>query len=274
MIYVQTDASINPGSSGGPLVDLRGRLVGINTMIATRAGGDEGLAFAAPSNIVRTVYEQIRKSGRVRRGDIGVRAQTITPTLAAGLGLPRETGVILADVTPRSQAASVGLRPGDLVLTVDGKVMENGRQFQVTLYRRFVGDVVTLEVMRNGETIKFPIAMDERNDAFNLAGTADPRENLVAKLGILGVTLNPQIAAMVPIQRVNSGVLVASTVQGAIDARDGGLAAGDVIHAVNRTPVQHLSALRAAIDALKPGDPVVLHLERRGELLYVAFSIE
>jgi serine protease Do len=274
MIYVQTDASINPGSSGGPLVDLRGRLVGINTMIATRAGGDEGLAFAAPSNIVRTVYEQIRKSGRVRRGDIGVTAQTITPTLAAGLGLPRETGVILADVTPRSQAASVGLRPGDLVLTVDGKVMENGRQFQVTLYRRFVGDVVTLEVMRNGETIKFPIAMDERNDAFNLAGTADPRENLVARLGILGVTLNPQIAAMVPIQRVNSGVLVASTVQGAIDARDGGLAAGDVIYAVNRTPVQHLSALRAAIDALKPGDPVVLHLERRGELLYVAFSIE
>ena len=274
MIYVQTDASINPGSSGGPLVDLRGRLVGINTLIASRAGGDEGLAFAAPSNIVRTVYEQIRKSGRVRRGDIGVRAQTITPTLAAGLGLPRETGVILADVSPRSQAASAGLRPGDLVLTVDGKVMENGRQFQVTLYRRFVGDVVTLEVMRDGETIKFPIAMTERNDAFNLSATADPRENLVARLGILGVTVNPQIAAMLPIQRVTSGILVASTVQAAIDARDGGLAAGDVIYAVNRTPVQHLSALRAAIDALKPGDPVVLHLERRGELLYVAFSIE
>ena len=79
MIYVQTDAAINPGSSGGALVDLRGRLVGINTLIASRAGGNEGIGFAAPSNIVRTVYEQIRKTGRVRRGDIGVRAQTVTP---------------------------------------------------------------------------------------------------------------------------------------------------------------------------------------------------
>ena len=90
MIYVQTDASINAGSSGGPLVDLRGRLVGINTLIASRAAGNEGLGFAAPSNIVRTVYEQIRKSGRVRRGDIGLRAQTLTPTLSAGLGLSRD----------------------------------------------------------------------------------------------------------------------------------------------------------------------------------------
>ena len=115
MIYVQTDASINPGSSGGPLVDVRGRLVGINTLIARQAGGNEGLGFAAPSNIVRTVYEQIRKSGRVRRGDIGIRAQTVTPVLAPGLGLPRDHGVVLADVLPgqsgrASRAAS--RRPG------------------------------------------------------------------------------------------------------------------------------------------------------------------
>ena len=274
MIYVQTDASINPGSSGGPLVDLRGRLVGINTLIASRAAGNEGLAFAAPSNIVRTVYEQIRKSGRVRRGDIGVRAQTLTPTLAAGLGLSRDTGVVLSDVLPRSPAARSSLRPGDLVLTVDGKAMENGRQLQVTLYRRFVGDVVTLEVMRDGQTLKIPVAMTERNDAFDLSATADPREHLVSRLGILGVSLNPQIADVLSVQRVSSGVVVASTVPNAIDARDGGLAAGDVIYAINRTPVQAVAALRTAIDALKPGDPVVLHVERRGELIYVAFSVE
>jgi serine protease Do len=274
MIYVQTDASINPGSSGGPLVDLRGRLVGINTLIASRAAGNEGLAFAAPSNIVPTVYEQIRKSGRVRRGDIGVRAQTLTPTLAAGLGLSRDTGVVLSDVLPRSPAARSGLRPGDLVLTVDGKAMENGRQLQVTLYRRFVGDVVTLEVMREGQPLKVPVAMTERNDAFDLTATADPREHLVSRLGILGVSLNPQIADVLSVQRVSAGVVVASTVPNAIDARDGGLAAGDVIYAINRTPVQAVAALRTAIDALKPGDPVVLHVERRGELIYVAFSVE
>ena len=104
MIYVQTDASINSGSSGGPLVDLRGRIVGINTLILSQAGGFEGLGFSAPSNIVRTVYEQIRRFGRVRRGDIGVRAQTVTPILARGLALPRDRGVVLADALPGSPA--------------------------------------------------------------------------------------------------------------------------------------------------------------------------
>jgi serine protease Do len=149
MIYVQTDASINQGSSGGPLVDLHGRIVGINTLIVSRAGGYEGLGFAAPSNIVRTVVEQLRKIGRVRRGDIGIRAQTVTPLLASGLRLARETGVLLADVIPGSPAARAGLAIGDVVLALDGKPMENGRQLQVGLYRHFVGDVVSLDVLRD-----------------------------------------------------------------------------------------------------------------------------
>src|SRR4029453_18369711 len=102
MVYVQTDASISPGSSGGPLVDLDGRVVGLNTLTMAKPGESSGIGFAAPSNIVRTVYEQIKAMGRVRRGDIGVRAQTVTPVLAMGLGLPRESGVVLADVLPGS----------------------------------------------------------------------------------------------------------------------------------------------------------------------------
>ena len=149
MIYVQTDASINPGSSGGALVDVRGRLVGINTMIVSRTGGSEGLGFAAPSNIVRTVCEQIRTFGRVRRGDIGIRAQTVTPELASGLSLPDEYHVILSDVVPGNPADVAGLRTGDLVITLDGKRMENGRQLQVNLYRRLIGDAVSFEVFRN-----------------------------------------------------------------------------------------------------------------------------
>ncbi len=100
MIYVQTDAPINPGSSGGPLVNTRGELVGINTLIISQSGGHEGIGFAAPSNIVRHVYEQITRLGHVRRGQIGARAQTITPVLAEGLGLSRTWGVVLADVVP------------------------------------------------------------------------------------------------------------------------------------------------------------------------------
>ena len=162
MIYVQTDAAINPGSSGGPLVDLSGRLVGINTLIFSQRGGYEGIGFAAPSNVVRTVYEQIKAFGRVRRGDIGVRAQTVTPVLAAGLNLSRERGVVLADVLPGSSAEVAGLRAGDLVLTADGKPMENGRQFHVGLYRGAAGQVVTLDVLRGTESLRFPVALGER----------------------------------------------------------------------------------------------------------------
>lgn len=275
MIYLQTDASISPGSSGGPLVDLRGRVVGINTLIVSQTGGNKGPGFAAPSNIVRTVYEQIRKLGRVRRGDIGVRAQTVTPVLASGLNLPRDHGVVLADVMPGSPAARAGLRPGDLVLALDGKAMENGRQLQIGLYRRYAGEVVDLEILRDGQIVKVPVAITERYDPFaGLSTSSDPRQNMVPRLGILGVNLDKRIAEMVPVLRVESGVVVVSTVAGAIDAREGGLAAGDVVYAVNRTPVSGLAELRAALDGLKTGDAVVLQLERRGELMYLAFTCE
>ena len=275
MIYVQTDAAINPGSSGGPLVDLHGRVIGINTLIMSRAGGYEGVGFAAPSNIVRTVYEQIRKNGRVRRGEAGIRPQTITPALASGLGLARDSGVVLADVLPGSPAARAGLRPGDLVLAVDGKTMENGRQLQIALYRRIAGDVVSLEILRSGQSRAVPVTMAERLDPLGgLSESADPRQHLVPRLGILGLDLDRRLAEALPVLRVPSGVVVVSTEADAIDARDGGLAPGDVIFGVNGKWVSGLVELRAALEPLKSGAPVVLQLERRGELLYLAFTAE
>jgi serine protease Do len=275
MIYVQTDAAINPGSSGGPLVDLRGRLVGLNTLIISKAGGSEGLGFAAPSNIVRTVYEQIRAHGRVRRGDIGIRTQTVTPELAAGLGLPRSTGAIVSDVEPGTPASRAGLRPGDLVMAIDGKPMENGRQVQVALYRRLAGEIVAIELVRDGAPVKANVMALERRDGLNgLADVVDARQHLVTRLGIVGVDLDRRIAHLLPVARASSGVVVAATVDGAIDAREGGLAQGDVLMAVNRVRVSGLAQLREAVDALKPGDPIVLQLERHGALMYLAFTVE
>jgi len=249
--------------------------MGINTLILSQGGGSEGFGFAAPSNIVRTVYEQLRKGGRVRRGDIGVRAQTLSPTLAAGLNLGRDHGVVLSDVMPGGPAARSGLRPGDIVVALDGKAMENGRQLQVSLYRRLVGDVVNLDVLRGDQTLKVPVAMTERQDPFaGLSDQIDPRQNLVPRLGVLGLNVDQSIAAMLPQLRMSSGVVVASTVAGAIDARDGGLAPGDVIHAINQTQVTSLADLRNALDKLTSGDAVVLHLERGGELMYLAFTVE
>jgi serine protease Do len=274
MIYLQTDASINPGSSGGPLIDTAARVVGINTLIYSPSGGNDGLGFAAPSNIVKAVYQQLKTNGRVRRGDIGIRAQTITPAIAAGLKLTAADGVILSDVIPNSPAARAGLRLGDVVLALDGKAMENGRQLHVGLYRRFVGDIVKLDIARDGTRLALPVAMTEREEAASIMPTADPREHLVARLGILGVTIDRFLTQALPVVRVDAGVLVASTVSGALSTRDDRLEPGDVIWAVNRAAITTLAELRRVLDSARAGDAIVLHLERRGELRYLAFEVE
>jgi S1-C subfamily serine protease len=211
----------------------------------------------------------------VRRGDIGVRPQTVTPVLAAGLRLPRDHGVVLGDVLPDSPAARAGLRAGDLVISLDGKPMENGRQLRIGLYRKSPGDVVSLEIVRGRSTLIVPVTMAEREDPFDrLNDSVDPRPNLVPRLGVLGVDVDRRVAAMLPGLRMPSGIVVVSTVAGAIDPREGGLAPGDVIHAINGNSVQSLAELRTSLDLLEAGDAVVLQLERRGEFMYLAFTIE
>jgi serine protease Do len=275
MVYLQTDAPINPGNSGGPLVNLDGQVVGINTLILTQSGGNEGLGFAAPSNIVRRVFEQIRQYGRVRRGEIGVRAQTITPLLAEGLKLSRDAGVILSDVYPEGPAAAAGAEVGDIVLRLDGKPMENGRQLQVNLYTRAVGDTVRLDIERRGMSLSLAVAVAEReDDPGRFTGLARPEDHLVPRLGVLGLSMTPEIASLLPDLRVASGVVVAGASGDVVPGSDGQLEPGDVIHAVNGRPVRTLAELRAAVEAMKPGDALALQVERDAELLYVTRRIE
>ncbi|HEX9724525.1 MAG TPA: trypsin-like peptidase domain-containing protein [Vicinamibacteria bacterium] len=275
MIYVQTDAPINPGNSGGPLVDARGLLVGINTLILSQSGGSEGLGFAAPSNIVRNVYDQIRKTGRVRRGEIGVRAQTISPALARGLDLPREWGVVLSDVYPGGPADQAGLRIGDVVLALDGKTMENGRQFQVNLYRRAVGETAVLQVQRGAEISEYAVRIVERpDDPDRFRDMVSPDTNLVEELGILAIDYSPAIASKLLGLRKRSGVVVAARSVEGVNYEAEGLLPGDVIHAVNRLPVASMSELRASLVRLRSGDPIVLQVNRRGELRYVSVIVE
>ncbi len=274
MIYIQTDATINPGNSGGPLVNAEGKIVGINTLILSLSGGSEGIGFAAPSNIVRNVFQQIKLSGYVRRGEVGVNAQTITPTLAAGIGLDRDWGVVLGDVYPSSPAEQAGLQVGDIVLSVEGKLMENGRQFNVHLYGRPVGERVTMEILRDGERMSVPVPVYERSDDTNrFTFMVTPEDNLISRLGILALDLSPQAKALLPGLRSQSGVLVAARSPDAIYGRVA-LMPGDVIVSLNESPVTSLVQLQRSIEAVRIGQAVVLHVERRGKMEFVAFEME
>jgi serine protease Do len=274
MMYIQTDAPINPGNSGGPLVDTGGRVVGISTFILSQSGGSEGLGFAIPSNIIQSVYAQIRKEGHVHRSEIGVSAQTITPQMAAGLGLPQDWGVLLSDVAEGGPADTAGLQPGDIAVSLNGKNMEDARQMQIGLYSCAVGSTIDIQAIRNGTKRTFHvITAERRDDPQRFADMVDPAKNMVNRLGILGIDVDQRIAALLPGLRKDHGVLVAARGGDPVYSGDD-LDLGDVIYSANTTPVTDVASLRKVMDALRDTDPLVLLVEREGRLVYVTLEIE
>lgn len=272
MIYLQTDAAINPGNSGGPLVDPEGKLVGINTFILTSSGTNSGVGFAVPSNIAESVYRQIREHGYVKRGQIGVIAQTITPDLARALNLPREWGVIIADVSPGSAAEAAGLEMNDIILSFNGKVMENARQMGVNIYATS-GQTATLEILRNGEKLVKKVAVLERpQDPDRILSLVEGEVNHVPRLGILAVDLSPKVTPLLPPVRRLSGAVVAGVVAD-LTVEDQFLLPGDIIFGVNRIKVGNLAELKSALADLPAGKPVALHIERLGQLQFVVAEL-
>ena len=272
MIYVQTDASINPGNSGGPLVDTDGAVVGVNTFIVSNSGSNAGVGFAAPSNIVRSVYEQVRKYGRVRRGQVGIQAQTITPELARALRLERDWGVIVGDVAPDGAAEAAGVEIKDILLTLNGKILENARQFGVNIYQR-AGETVTIELLRGNTKITKQVAVLERvRDAEQILSVVNNDSHLVSKLGVLVLDLDEKVTPLLPPLRRLSGVVVAGVVDpaGQTDAFD----SSDVIYAVNDKKVGNLAELEAALQPTAPGESIAVQVERAGQLQFLVVEVQ
>jgi len=274
ILYIQTDASINPGNSGGALVDTSGLLVGMNTFIVSRSGGNEGIGFAIPSNVVHSVYEQMKTKGRVLRGTVGALVQNITPVMAKALGLSAEQGVVVSDIDPAGPAEIAGLKRRDIILTLNARPVETARQFTSDIYRRESGEMIHLLVQRGDDRREIPVRVKEQKEPWDpLAALASPEKNLVRRLGILCIEIDKNVAELLPDLRREYGVIVAAKAP-EVQAELIDLQPGDVIHAVNNIPIATLSAFKDLIEGFQHGDAVALQIERDGRLQYVAFEIE
>src|SRR6266446_3272639 len=208
-VYIQTDAALNPGNSGGPLVDIDGNLVGINTMMLSEGGGSEGLGFAIPAAIVNFDYQNLRKYGRVQRVAIGAKAQNITPTLAAGLGLARSWGAIISNINPDGLAGAAGLQMEDVVVAVDDRPIIALPDFVAALYLHPADQVLKIDVLRGTSPMSFRVPVTVYHDAMDeLSDVPDLQKNLIWELNVFVTDLDEKVRSLLHTDRSKSGIVV------------------------------------------------------------------
>jgi serine protease Do len=274
MVYLQTDAAINPGNSGGPLIDMQGEVVGINSMIETQSGGNEGVGFSIPSNTARIVYEQLVKYGRPRRGTIGIYPTNLTPVLAEGLGLSRNAGVLIEDIVPDSPANKAGIKIDDIVLSADGRPMRDTKELALIMFRKRPGETVHLVILRGTATkeIDVPVSQSPRDTA-TLLDPANTEQYVIPRLGALVLPMTPELASQFGSQRESGGLLVVARTFGAA-ADEVDLKTGDILYFANTIKLNSIADLKNFVTALKTGDPVVLQVERNGLLNFLSFRYQ
>jgi serine protease Do len=266
--FIQTDAAINPGNSGGALVNLRGELVGINTAILSRSGGYQGIGFAIPTSMARPIMGSLLSDGKVARGWLGVAIQSIDSDLAAAMKLDGAQGVLISDVTPGSPAAKVGLRRGDVILTLDGKPMTDSSQLRNHVAAKEPGSKVALDILRDGKTRRLEVGLGTLPNSHvaraesELGGKSD---GLLAGVKVANMTPQLRMRFNVP-DEVQSGVLVTQVSPGS-RAQRVGLRPGDVIVEFDRKPVDAV----ATLDELngKAEGSALLLVSRQGNMVFL-----
>jgi serine protease Do len=265
--FLQTDAPINRGNSGGALITATGELIGINSQIVSTSGGSIGIGFAIPSDMARSVMHQLIATGHVRRGMLGVEAQTVTPDLAKSLDMPDVTGALIATVDDGSPAAKAGLKPGDVIVSVNGQDVANSNDLRNTISAMAPGTTVSLGIRRNGrgETVSATLA--------EMPANGSPSGNAPAATGDLGLTvesLTPSTARQVGVPRTTKGVVVTNVDPESAAAR-AGIQSGDVIRQVNGRTVETPSAFHDAL--AQAGDrPALVYVQHGDQSFYVALS--
>jgi serine protease Do len=270
--FIQTDAPINQGNSGGALISTNGELIGINSQILSRTGGNVGIGFAIPSNMAKGVMDQLLKTGKVRRGQLGIGVQGVNSDIAASLGLSDARGVIVNSVTQGSAAERAGLKRGDVITAIDGATITDTNSFRNHVASTAPGTQVSLTVMRDNREQQLRATLGEfvpetakAND--DDAGGGAPRPSETGKLGVGVQPVTPQLIAQLHLPAGVQG-LVVEQVDPTSPAAEAGVSEGDVIEEVNRQPVRSVADLKAALQRTGTR-PALLLINHGGDSIFL-----
>ncbi len=263
--FIQTDASINPGNSGGPLFNIRGEVVGINTAIINFA---QGIGFAIPSNMAKSIINQLRDKGRVSRGWLGVGIQPLTTELAQKFGVKEGAGVLINEVFEGDPAAKGGVQPGDIILSVNEKAVDTPNTLARVIAGYTPGDKINIGVLRDGEEITLVINLVERKDETVMASI--PRE---AKkfLGLTVEDITDELVLKYKLKESDEGALIANVDEGSVAEKEG-LSVGDLIKEVNRQKIKNKADFNSVMKATKQTETILMRVTREGRAFFIVLK--
>jgi len=266
--FIQTDAAVNPGNSGGPLFNTRGEVVGINSQIYTRTGGYQGLSFAIPINTVQTVAMQLEKNGHVSRGWLGVQIQTVNSDLAKSFGMDKPRGALVGNVDENSPAGKAGVQTGDIIVNFDGHAVDSSSELPPLVGAVPAGRSVEMKVLRDGKEITLHPTIGNLKDDSQQLASADVKPGKA----LLNIVVQPLDAETRKQHSVHEGGVLVAQVNAGPAAR-AGITAGDIIVKVGNKTVEDPAQFTKLIQSLPRGKPVAFLIEREGSHLYMAVNI-
>ena len=271
--FIQTDVAINPGNSGGPLFNMNGEVVGINSQIYTRSGGSMGLSFAIPIDVATQVTEQLRTTGKVTRGRIGVTIQELTRELAESFGLSKPAGALISSVEKNAPADKAGIEVSDVILKFDGKPVNNSNDLPRMVAATKPGSKVVIELWRKGESRQVTVEIAEMPEDGKLAHAAKKlADDVPAMISRLGIAVSELSKEQLHELQISSGLLV-EDVKGSA-ARAAGLQSGDVLLAIGNTPIRSLNQFNEILKQVAKGRNVALLVRRGDAAIYVAIRLD
>lgn len=267
--FIQTDAAINPGNSGGPLVNIKGEIIGINTAIFSKSGGYQGIGFAVPSNLVRSVMDQLIKYGKVTRGWLGVSIQRLTPELAQKFNLKDLRGALVGDVVKGSPAEKAGLLRGDIILEFNGRRVSDADSLRNIVAQSKAGTEVKIKILRQGKEhdLTATIAEFPKETGEEMAELPKEDRQQEALAGLEVIELTRDIAQQLGLSRAEKGVVVVKVESGS-PAEEAGIKRGDVIQEIDNKKIANLNEFNKAAADIKSGDAVLLFINRGGQRFY------